>query len=71
MLHKTSEKVGAEFTMTVGDNFYSNRVKDVDDPRFKETFEVNQKFMLYLYSCHEIIVKTSLRLPLTYGTWPQ
>ena len=35
-----AERVGAQFTVALGDNFYSHGVKDVDDARFKETFEV-------------------------------
>ena len=35
-----AERIGAQFTVALGDNFYHNGVKDVDDPRFKETFEV-------------------------------
>lgn len=47
---KKAEEVGAEFTVSVGDNFYSNGVKDVDDPRFKETFEVSvHVFLLQNY----------------------
>ena len=38
---KTAEEIGAEFTVSVGDNFYSKGVQNVDDPRFKETFEVS------------------------------
>ena len=38
---KTAEQIGADFTMSVGDNFYSKGVQNVDDPRFKETFEVS------------------------------
>lgn len=36
------ESVNSQFTISVGDNFYHYGVKDVDDPRFKETFEVTK-----------------------------
>lgn len=38
---KTAEQVGSQFTLALGDNFYSFGVKNVDDPRFEETFEVS------------------------------
>ena len=37
---KKATEVGAKFTIALGDNFYDMGVKNVDDPRFKETFEV-------------------------------
>lgn len=37
-----AEKLGSQFTISVGDNFYGTGVKNVDDPRFKETFEVRE-----------------------------
>ena len=39
---KTAADIGANFTVAVGDNFYDDGVKDVDDKRFKETFEVRK-----------------------------
>lgn len=38
---KTAAEVGSQFTLSLGDNFYENGVTNVDDPRFKETFEVS------------------------------
>ena len=68
---KTAEEVGAEFTISVGDNFFSNGVQDVDDPRFKETFEVSRELIsvflyhhtsghiydLWSHCAHKVIVK--------------
>ena len=39
---KTAQNVGSQFTIALGDNFYDVGVKDVTDPRFKETFEVGR-----------------------------
>ena len=32
--------VKSQFTLALGDNFYNNGVKNVNDPRFNYTFEV-------------------------------
>lgn len=44
---KTAEEIGANFTVSVGDNFYTKGVQNVDDPRFKATFEVS-----HVTACH-------------------
>lgn len=36
-----AHELGSQFTVALGDNFYTYGVKDVDDPRFKETFEAS------------------------------
>ena len=36
----TAHSLGSQFTVSLGDNFYKNGVKDDTDPRFKDTFEV-------------------------------
>ena len=44
--------MGGQFTLSVGDNFYDNGVTDVDEPRFKENFEVKKlgtSICRYLY----------------------
>ncbi|XP_047143110.1 tartrate-resistant acid phosphatase type 5 isoform X1 [Hydra vulgaris] len=40
LLAKVSEKLKCKFVMGLGDNFYFNGVKNVDDPRFHQTFEL-------------------------------
>ena len=37
---KVAEEFGSQFSVSLGDNFYDDGVKSVDDPRFQETFEV-------------------------------
>ncbi|XP_031550025.1 tartrate-resistant acid phosphatase type 5-like [Actinia tenebrosa] len=38
-MSKTSEQLGAQFIVALGDNFYFSGVKNVNDKRFEETFE--------------------------------
>ena len=51
----TADKIGAEFTITVGDNFYMRGVQNVDDPRFKETFEVSRVIKSCINSISELM----------------
>ena len=41
VMGKRAKKINSQFTLALGDNFYDSGVKDVEDKRFKETFEVS------------------------------
>lgn len=41
VMGKKAAEIGSKFTLALGDNFYSHGVTDVNDKRFKETFEVS------------------------------
>ena len=41
VMAEKAQELGSQFIVALGDNFYSYGVKDVDDPRFKETFEAS------------------------------
>lgn len=43
VMGQKAQEIGSDFTVAMGDNFYSHGVKNVDDPRFKETFEVRER----------------------------
>ncbi|KAG7486214.1 tartrate-resistant acid phosphatase type 5 [Solea senegalensis] len=49
-MSKIAEQMGADFVLSLGDNFYFRGVDSVDSPRFKDTFE-------YVYTAK------SLRIP--------
>ena len=40
VMGKKASEIGSRFTLALGDNFYSEGVKDVNDKRFQQTFEV-------------------------------
>lgn len=42
VMGQKAQEISSDFTVAMGDNFYSQGVKNVDDPRFKETFEVRE-----------------------------
>ena len=55
---KTAEEVGSVFTMALGDNFYNTGVRDANDPRFQETFEVGYQTTIIddgLFICSECV----------------
>ena len=41
---KTAERLSSSFQISLGDNFYHHGVKNVNDPRFRETFEASCTF---------------------------
>lgn len=41
VMGKKAAEIGSQFTLALGDNFYSHGVTDVNDKRFKETYEVS------------------------------
>lgn len=41
---KTAERLSSSFQISLGDNFYHRGVKNVSDPRFRETFEASCTF---------------------------
>ena len=53
----TAEKLESSFQLSLGDNFYYYGVKNVEDERFNETFEVRTRLahMLHLYAYVECL----------------
>lgn len=47
---KKAQDIGSKFTVALGDNFYYDGVKDVNDKRFQETFEVSELHLLINYA---------------------
>lgn len=41
-----AKEIGSQFTWALGDNFYDSGVKNVDDKRFKETYEVGYVLLI-------------------------
>jgi tartrate-resistant acid phosphatase type 5 len=46
VMGERAAKIGSQFTLALGDNFYDTGVTNVNDPRFKETFEASM-----IYNC--------------------
>ena len=44
------EQVGSQFTISLGDNFYDDGVENVNDSRFKETFEVRISMCVFFFT---------------------
>lgn len=51
-----AQEIGSDFTVAMGDNFYTYGVKSVDDPRFKETFEVRNNLLALQAPSHALVL---------------
>jgi hypothetical protein len=52
VMGERAAEINSQFTLALGDNFYDKGVSTVDDPRFKETYEVS--FCMHAASAIEI-----------------
>ncbi len=51
VMGEEAKTIDSQFTFAMGDNFYTYGVKNVDDKRFKETFEVRSIIDLNIITC--------------------
>lgn len=49
VMGKKAAEINSQFTLALGDNFYDVGVRDVNDKRFKETFEVSLATLITSY----------------------
>ena len=59
---KKASEIGSQFTVALGDNFYFLGVTDVDDPRFKETYEVGHAPSSQTFWLRQLLRLYSLQL---------
>ena len=58
---KTADQFGSQFTLALGDNFYFDGVKNVEDPRFKVSY-LNVRFSIILFKYRSFLLLSDVNI---------